>query len=68
MSAQCTFCHTGTAAQGKVAPDLTHLASRAYIASNSYANSTADLEAWVTHAQSLKPGCKMPNLSVFNGC
>ena len=69
MNAACTFCHTinGTDAQGKVAPDLTHLASRQYIAANSYGNDTADLEAWVTHAQSLKPGCLMPNITRFNG-
>ena len=69
MNAACTFCHTinGTDSQGKVAPDLTHLASRRYIAANSYGNDEADLEAWVTHAQSLKPGCLMPNITRFNG-
>jgi cytochrome c oxidase subunit 2 len=67
--AACAFCHTiaGTPAQGKVAPDLTHLAARQEIASDSYTNDTADLEAWVTHAQSLKPGCLMPDLTEFNG-
>lgn len=65
----CSLCHTigGTLAQGTVAPNLTHLASRARIAGNSYANNTANLEAWVTHAQSLKPGALMPNLTAFNG-
>jgi cytochrome c oxidase subunit 2 len=69
MNAACTFCHTigGTPSQGKVAPDLTHLASRQYIAANTYRNDTADLEAWVTHAQSMKPGVLMPNLTSFNG-
>ena len=41
---------------GRVAPDLTHIGSRQYIAANSYPNNDAYLEAWVTHAQSLKPG------------
>jgi cytochrome c oxidase subunit 2 len=69
MGAACAFCHQirGTEAHGTVAPDLTHLASRQRIASNSYANNTANLEAWVTHAQSLKPGGEMPNLTEFNG-
>ena len=30
-------------------------------------NDPADLEGWVTHSQSLKPGCEMPNLAAFNG-
>lgn len=69
LHAACALCHTirGTGAEGKVAPDLTHLASRQGIAGDSYANDTADLEAWVTHAQSMKPGCEMPNLTEFNG-
>jgi cytochrome c oxidase subunit 2 len=69
MGAACAFCHQirGTEAHGTVAPDLTHLASRERLASNSYANNTANLAAWVTHAQSLKPGAEMPNLTEFNG-
>ena len=69
MAAACAFCHQirGTDAHGSVAPDLTHLASRQRIAANSYANDTANLEAWITHAQSLKPGAEMPDLTAFNG-
>ena len=37
------------------------------IAANSFPNDDAYLEAWVTHAQSLKPGALMPNLAAFNG-
>lgn len=69
MSKACVLCHTirGTGAHGMVGPDLTHLASRARIAGNQLDNNTANLSAWVTHAQSLKPYAKMPNLSVFSG-
>lgn len=69
MGAACALCHEvrGTPALGRVAPDLTHLASRKGIASNSYANNEANLEAWITHAQSLKKGCEMPDLTAFNG-
>ncbi len=65
----CALCHTvrGTLAHGLVAPDLTHLASRKMIAANSYENNQANLEAWVTHAQSLKPGAEMPNLTSYDG-
>ena len=68
-NAACALCHTvrGTVAMGKVAPDLTHFASREGIAANSYRNNEANLEAWVTHAQSLKPGAQMPDLTAFNG-
>ncbi len=69
MAGPCSNCHQvrGTLAGGRVAPDLTHIASRQYIAANSYANNDANLEAWVTHAQSLKPEAAMPNLTQFTG-
>lgn len=69
MASACALCHQirGTEAHGTVAPDLTHLASRQRIAANSFANDKADLEAWVTHAQSLKPGAEMPDIAAFNG-
>ncbi len=69
MSAACSLCHRirGTDALGAVAPDLTHLASRRGIASDSYDNNAGNLEAWITHAQSLKPGAAMPDLTAFNG-
>jgi cytochrome c oxidase subunit 2 len=69
LSGPCAMCHQvrGTIAGGQVAPDLTHLASRQLIAANSYKNNDAYLEAWITHAQSLKPGAEMPNLTQFSG-
>lgn len=69
MGAACAFCHQvrGTLAGGRVAPDLTHVGSRQYIAANSYRNNDAYLEAWITHAQSLKRESGMPNLTQFNG-
>lgn len=69
MTGACSLCHTirGTPARGTVGPDLTHLASRTTIAGGMLPNDTADLEAWVTHAQSLKPGSPMPNLPEFSG-
>jgi cytochrome c oxidase subunit 2 len=69
LAGPCSMCHTvrGTVAGGRVAPDLTHIGSREYIASNSFPNNDAYLEAWITHAQSLKPETQMPNLTQFNG-
>jgi cytochrome c oxidase subunit 2 len=65
----CSLCHQirGTIAGGRVAPDLTHIASRRYLAGNSFPNNDAYLEAWVTHAQSLKPEALMPDLTQFTG-
>ncbi|HEU5021352.1 MAG TPA: c-type cytochrome, partial [Bryobacteraceae bacterium] len=65
----CVLCHTvrGTLAQGRVGPDLTHIASRLGLAANTVPNTTANLEAWVTHAQSLKPEAVMPDVTEFRG-
>ncbi|MEO8727256.1 MAG: cytochrome c oxidase subunit II [Acidobacteriaceae bacterium] len=69
LSAPCSNCHMvrGTLAGGTVAPDLTHIASRQGIAANTYKNDQANLEAWVTHAQSMKPEVAMPNITQFSG-
>jgi len=69
LSHACVLCHTirGTPAAGTVGPDLTHFASHEALAANSYPNDTAYLEAWVTHAQSLKPEAEMPDLAQFSG-
>jgi cytochrome c oxidase subunit 2 len=69
VNGPCALCHTirGTDAHGLVGPDLTHVGSRLGIASESLPNNMATVEAWVTHAQSLKPYAQMPSLSMFTG-
>ena len=69
VSAECSACHTvrGTPASGVLGPDLTHIGSRRYLASNVYPNNNAYLAAWITHAQSLKPGALMPDLPDYTG-
>lgn len=69
MTGPCSNCHEvrGTTAGGRVAPDLTHIGSRQMIAANVYRNNDGYLEAWITHAQSLKPGCLMPNITEYSG-
>jgi cytochrome c oxidase subunit 2 len=69
MSSACVACHKvrGTLALGQVGPDLTHVASRRYIAGGMLPNNRANLQAWITHAQSLKPGSQMPDITAFNG-
>lgn len=69
MRNQCVLCHTirGTDAHGLVGPDLTHVGSRQGIAANTAPNDIASLSAWVTHAQSLKPYARMPNITSMTG-
>jgi len=58
----CAKCHTvqGTAAQGLLAPDLTHLAARRTIGAGMFPNDHGHLAAWVRDPQALKPGVNMP--------
>jgi cytochrome c oxidase subunit 2 len=69
LGAACALCHTirGTPAQGLVGPDLTHVGSRARIAGGSFENNTANLAAWITDAQSMKPGAQMPSMRKLSG-
>ena len=69
LGTACALCNKvrGTPAGGLIGPDLTHMASRQGIGANYYQNNIANLEAWVTHAQSLKPAAVMPNLTEYNG-
>jgi cytochrome c oxidase subunit 2 len=65
----CALCHSirGTAAGGRVAPDLTHVASRGTIAAGALPNNPGTMEAWVANAQALKPGVFMPTMTRFSG-
>jgi len=62
----CTNCHriTGTAATGTFGPDLTHLASRATIASGAALNTPENLHAWIEDPDNLKPGALMPAMQL----
>ena len=65
-SGACSSCHTirGTTAQGKVGPDLTHLATRTTIGSLTLTNTPQNLATWITDSQSVKPGNQMPDLAL----
>jgi cytochrome c oxidase subunit II len=58
----CINCHTvrGTAANGRFGPDLTHLMSRATLASGAALNTPANLRVWLTDPDAIKPGSLMP--------
>jgi cytochrome c oxidase subunit 2 len=62
LGSTCVMCHAigGTEASAVVAPDLTHVGSRRRIAAGTRPNDPANLAAWVSAPQSLKPGTHMP--------
>jgi cytochrome c oxidase subunit 2 len=62
LGASCARCHAvaGTAAQGRMAPDLTHLASRQTIGAGMFPNNRGHLAGWIADPQALKPGVDMP--------
>lgn len=62
----CIGCHTinGTAAQGKVGPNLTHVGSRTSIAGGMFTNTEGNLRRWLTNPPEVKPGSVMPNLNL----
>jgi cytochrome c oxidase subunit II len=66
MADQCESCHTirGTAAQGQIGPDLTHLASRGTIAALTLPNTPQYLAQWIKDPQHFKPGNRMPGLNL----
>jgi cytochrome c oxidase subunit II len=58
----CMNCHaiSGTVATGRYGPDLTHLMSRATLASGAVPNTPQTLLAWINDPNDLKPGSLMP--------
>jgi cytochrome c oxidase subunit 2 len=68
MENACASCHTiaGTAAQGTVGPNLTHVASRKTLAALTIANNRRELGRWIRNPQEIKPGAKMPGLELSN--
>ena len=63
---ECSACHNigRTPANGQLAPDLTHFASRRSIAAGTLPMSTGNLYGWVADPQSQKPGNKMPTIGM----
>jgi cytochrome c oxidase subunit II len=62
LSSSCILCHSiqGTDASATVAPDLTHVASRRWIAAGTLPNTQTNLASWVLAPQRVKPGSMMP--------
>ena len=66
LSGPCVMCHSirGTGAGGRTAPDLTHLESRLTLAAGTIPNTPGHLAGWVTDAQGIKPGTRMPTIGI----
>ena len=62
----CVNCHSiaGLATRGRVAPDLTHVASRTTLASGTIANTPENLAKWLQDPQSVKKGVLMPDIGL----
>jgi cytochrome c oxidase subunit II len=62
----CINCHAinGTVAKGEFGPDLTHLMSRATIASGAAENTTKNLRQWIENPEAIKPGSLMPAMKL----
>jgi len=62
----CINCHAiaGTNANGRFGPDLTHLMSRATIASGAAQNTPQNLRVWIQNPNAIKPGSLMPAMQL----
>ncbi len=62
----CINCHTvsGTVANGRFGPDLTHLMSRDTIAAGVAPNTPENLRIWIRNPNSIKPGSLMPAMEL----
>jgi len=62
----CMNCHTifGTAATGRFGPDLTHLMSRATLASGAMDNTQENLRQWIKDPATFKSGALMPAMQL----
>jgi len=61
----CAVCHAvNGVSNGRVGPDLTHVASRQTLAAGRMANNPVNLEAWLADPDKYKPGSYMPNASL----
>ncbi|MCC6347960.1 MAG: cytochrome c oxidase subunit II [Nitrospirales bacterium] len=65
MEKNCINCHSiaGLVTKGRVAPDLTHVASRETLAAGALTNTPENLSRWLRDPQSVKD-CNMPDLGL----
>jgi cytochrome c oxidase subunit II len=61
----CVTCHTiqGTAGNGRVGPDLSHIGGRATIAGGVLENTPDNISLWIRDPQTVKSGALMPTFT-----
>jgi cytochrome c oxidase subunit 2 len=66
LTGPCVLCHTiqGTSASATTGPNLTHVASRQTLAAGTLPNVRGHLAGWILNSQSIKPGNRMPAMSL----
>ena len=66
LDGSCATCHAveGTSAASDVGPTLTHLASRLTLAAGALPNTRGHLAGWVVDPQRIKPGARMPPITL----
>ena len=69
LGAGCGGCHRvrGTAAEGTIGPDLTHVGSRVSIGAGMLPTNAGTLAGWIADTQHLKPDSAMPSFNIFPG-
>jgi cytochrome c oxidase subunit 2 len=67
--ARCATCHAirGTAADGRLGPDLTHVGSRRSLAAGTLGNHVGTMGGWIAGTQDIKPGSHMPSSRSLTG-
>jgi cytochrome c oxidase subunit 2 len=55
---------SGTVANGRFGPDLTHLMSRDTIAAGAAPNTPDNLRLWIRNPNAIKPGSLMPAMEL----
>lgn len=63
----CGSCHTirGTAADGGLGPDLTHVGSRLSLGAGTLKNNLDSMIRWITHTERIKPDVRMPSFDML---
>ncbi len=67
ISKGCNACHTirGTAANGAIGPDLTHVGGRISLAAATLPNDVRSFGRWIRDNQHIKPNNRMPPFGVL---
>lgn len=63
----CLSCHSIGGTGARVAPDLTHVASRRTLAAVTLPNTPGNLARWLRDPGAIKPGTRMPDFELTDG-